>query len=98
MNNWEIDEDLLYEERRMKELDKIEAYFLHFYNIPEAFRAWTNYKMGDKYVIELSNNDKKCAMKLEIDRDFYRKVDDIVRCHDTETMTYEEIRHKLGIN
>ena len=98
MNNWEIDEDLLYEERRLKELDAIETFFLRFYNIPNTFRAWRNCKIGDKYVIELSTNDKKCTMKLEIDIDLYRKVDNIVRYRDTETTTYEEIRHKLGIN
>ena len=91
MNNWEIDEDLLREERRLGELDLIQAFFIWFYGIPKDFRAWTNYKQGDKYCIELSTNDKKCTMKLEIDRKMYDIVNDYVTSRDTDTIDMWDI-------
>lgn len=91
-----MDEDTLYEERRMKELEYTEAYFLRRFSIPDCFTAWTNYKIGDKYVIELSNNDKNCTMKLEIDRDLYRKVDNIVTSCDITTLSLEDIDKELN--
>ena len=90
-----MDEDTLYEERRMRELDCIEGFFIWFYSIPDDFRAWTNYKQGDKYVIELSTNDKKCTMKLEIDREMYDIVNDYVTTRDTNTINMEDIMHYL---
>ena len=95
MNNWEIDEDLFREEKRLDELDCIQGFFIWFYSIPDDFRAWTNYKQGDKYVIELSTNDKKCAMKLEIDRKMYDIVNDYVTTRDTNTINMEDIMHYL---
>lgn len=95
MNNWEIDEDLLREERRLGELDLIQDFFIWFYSIPEDFRAWTNYKQGDKYCIELSTNDKKCTMKLEIDRKMYDIVNDYVTTCDIHRVNLEEITHYL---
>lgn len=86
-----MDEDTLYEMRRTVQLDVEEAYFLSRYSIPDGFRAWTNYKQGDKYVIELSNNDKKCKMKLEIDREFYDFIDDFVTTCDIETLNVDDI-------
>lgn len=90
-----MDEDTLYEEKRMKELDRIEAFFLWLYRIPNDFRAWENYKQGDKYVIELSNNDKKCTMKLEIDINLYKIVNDYVTTRDKETDDMWNIMHYL---
>lgn len=95
-----MDEDTLYEERRMRELECIEAFFLWYYDIPKGFRAWTNYKIGDKYCIELSNNDNKCTMKLEIDRKMYDIVNDYVTLRDTENVDMwnimEYLRQKSG--
>lgn len=95
MNNWEIDEDLFREEKRLDELDCIQGFFIWFYSIPDDFRAWTNYKTGDKYCIELSNNDKKCTMKLEIDREMYDIVNNYVTTRDTNTINMEDIMHYL---
>lgn len=86
-----MDADELYEMRRTVQLDVEEAYFLSRYSIPDGFRAWTNYKQGDKYCIELSNNDKKCNMKLEIDREFYDFIDDFVTSCDIETLNVDDI-------
>lgn len=86
-----MDEDTLYEMRRTVQLDVEEAYFLSRYSIPDGFRVWTNYKQGDKYCIELSNNDKKCNMKLEIDREFYDFIDDFVTTCDIETLNVDDI-------
>lgn len=86
-----MDEDTLYEERRMKELDCVESFFIWYYGISKRFRAWRNYKMGDKYVIELSNIDKKCTIKLEIDRKMYDIIDNYVTGCDTETVDMWDI-------
>lgn len=90
-----MDEDTLYEERRMRELECIEGFFIWFYSIPDCFKAWTNYKQGDKYCIELSTNDKKCAMKLEIDRKMYDIVNNYVTLRDTDTINMEDIMDYL---
>jgi hypothetical protein len=95
MNNWEIDEDLFREEKRLDELDRVQSFFIWFYSIPDDFRAWTNYKQGDKYCIELSTNDKKCTMKLEIDRKMYDIVNNYVTLRDTDTINMEDIMHYL---
>ena len=95
MNNWEIDEDLFREEKRLDELECVEAFFIWYYGIPKGFRAWTNYKQGDKYVIELSNIDKKCAMKLEIDRKMYDIVNDYVTTRDTDAIDMWDIMEYL---
>ena len=81
-----MDEDTLYEEKRMKELDCVEAFFIWYYGISKRFRAWRNYKMGDKYIIELSNNDNICEMKLEIPRKFYDIINNYVTSRDVETI------------
>lgn len=95
MNNWEIDEDLFREEKRLDELDRIQTFFIWFYGISKEFRAWTNYKQGDKYCIELSNIDNKCTMKLEIDRKMYDIVNDYVTTRDTENVGMWDIMHYL---
>lgn len=91
MNNWEIDEDLFREERRLDELDLIQDFFIWYYGTQKGFTARTNYKTGDKYVIELSNIDKKCTMKLEIDRKMYDIVNNYVTTHDIHTIDLWEI-------
>ena len=90
-----MDEDTLYEEKRLDELDCIQGFFIWFYSIPDDFRAWTNYKQGDKYVIELSTNDKKCTMKLEIDRKMYDMVNDYVTTRDKKPDDMWNIMHYL---
>lgn len=95
MNNWEIDEDLFREERRLSELDLIQDFFIWYYGISKRFRARTNYKTGDKYCIELSTNDKKCAMKLEIDINLYKIVNDYVTTRDTKTFNMWDIMKYL---
>lgn len=89
MENYDIDE--IYEMKRSKELELEEAFFIWYYSIPKAFISRTNYKTGDKYVIELSNIDKKCTMKLEIDRKMYDIIDDYVTGCDTETVDMWDI-------
>lgn len=74
-----MDADELYEIKRSKELEIEEAFFIWRYDICDRFKPARNYKIGDKYVIELSNIDKRCTMKLEIDREYYDKVDKYVR-------------------
>lgn len=93
-----MDEDTLYEMRRMDVLDFIESYFLHRFSIPDCFLPWSNCKMGDKYIIKLSNNDKKCAMTLEIDIDLYRKVDSLVTYRDLDVISFEDIDKELDKN
>ncbi len=91
----EYDIDEIYEMKRSKELELEEAFFIWYYSIPDCFRAWTNYKTGNKYCIELSTNDKKCTMKLEIDRKMYDIVDDYVTGCDIETVDMEDIMEHL---
>lgn len=86
-----MDTDELYEMKRSRELEIEEAFFIWFYSIPEDFRATENYKSGDKYVIKLSTNDKKCTMKLEIDRKMYDIVDNYVTTRDTDTINMKDI-------
>lgn len=74
-----MDTDELYEIKRSRELEIEEAFFIWRYGIPDGFRAARNYKIGDKYVMELSYIDKKCTMKLEIDREYYDEVDQYVK-------------------
>ena len=96
MDNYDIDE--IYEMKRIGELEYEKEYFLHHFSIPDCFRTEATYKKADKYVMELLNNDKKCWMKLEIDLDLYKKVDDIVTGCDIITLSFEDIDHELGIN
>jgi hypothetical protein len=84
MENWEIDEDLLREEKRLEELERIENFFKFYYLVSNGFKSKTNYKTGDKYVIELSFFDNSCDLKLTIDRKLYDLVDSYVRTHDKE--------------
>lgn len=84
MDNWEIDEDLLREEKRLEELERIENFFKFYYSVSSGFESKTNYKIGDKYVIELSYFDDSCDLKLTIDRKLYDFVDSYVRTHDKE--------------
>lgn len=86
-----MDADELYEERRTRELDLEEAFFIWYYSIPKAFFSRTTYKTGDKYVIELSNIDKKCTMKLEIDREMYNIIDNYVTTRDVNTIDMWDI-------
>ena len=86
-----MDADTLYEMKRSKELELEEAFFIWYYGIPKWFISRTNYKTGDKYVIELSNIDKKCTMKLEIDREMYDIIDKYVTGCDTETVDMWDI-------
>jgi hypothetical protein len=89
MNNIDIDE--LYEIKRNKELEIEEVFFVWYYGIPRGFASQTNYKIGDKYVIELSNIDKKCDIKLEIDRKMYDIVDEFVTSRGTDTIDMWDI-------
>lgn len=86
-----MDADELYEIKRSKELEIEEAFFIWYYGIPKGFSSRTNCKIGDKYVIELSNIDKKCDMKLEIDRKMYDIVDEFVTLRDTDTIDMWDI-------
>lgn len=95
MDNWEIDEDLLREEKRLEELEKIENFFKWYYSVPKGFESRTNYKTDDKYVIELSFYDNSCDLKLTIDRKLYNLVDSYVRTHDNEVLCYVDIVRKL---
>ena len=76
-----MDADELYEMKRSRELEIEEAFFIWHYSIPDQFtqKPARTYKIGDKYVVELSYLDKQCTMKLEIDREYYDKVDRYVR-------------------
>ena len=49
-------------------------------------RKFVQKKIGDKYVIELSNIDKNCDMKLEIPRKSYDIIDQFVTTRDTNTI------------
>jgi len=92
MENWEIDEDLLREEKRLEELERIENFFKWYYSIPpKVFESKTNYKIDDKYVIELSSIYNKCDLKLTIDRKLYDLVDSYVRTHNKEEENYTDI-------
>ena len=51
-----------------------------------------------KFPIELSTNDKKCAMKLEIDRKEYEKVNNFVTGCDTISLAFETVMQETGIN
>ena len=86
-----MDADELYEMKRSRELEIEEAFFIWYHGIPKAFTARTNYKIGDKYIIELSNIDKKCDIKLEIDRKMYDIVDNYVTTRDTDTLDMWDI-------
>ena len=86
-----MDTDELYEMKRSRELEIEEAFFIWYYGIPKGFTARTNYKIGDKYIIELSNIDKKCDIKLEIDRKMYDIVDNYVTTRDTDTIDMWDI-------
>jgi hypothetical protein len=91
MENWEIDEDLLREEKRLEELERIENFFKFYYLVSNGFKSKTNYKTGDKYVIELSFFDNSCDLKLTIDRKLYNLVDSYVRTHDKDEENYADI-------
>lgn len=91
MENWEIDEDLLREEKRLEELERIENFFKWYYLIPDTFKSETNYKTNDKYVIELSSIYNSCDLKLTIDRKLYSLVDSYVRTHNKEKENYTDI-------
>ena len=91
MENWEIDEDLLREEKRLEELERIENFFKWYYLIPDTFKSETNYKTNDKYVIELSSIYNSCDLKLTIDRKLYDLVDSYVRTHNKEEENYIDI-------
>ena len=84
--------------RRINELEFEKEYFLHRFSIPDCFLPWSNCKMGDKYIIKLSNNDKRCTMTLEIDIELYRKVDNLVTGCDITTISFEDIDKELDKN
>lgn len=86
-----MDTDEIYEIKRSKELEIEEAFFIWYYSIPKCFTSRTNHKTGDKYVIELSNIDNKCTIKLEIDRKMYDIVDEFVTSRDTDTIDMWDI-------
>lgn len=93
-----MDIDEIYEMRRINELEFEKEYFLHRFSIPDCFLPWSNCKMGDKYIIKLSNNDKRCTMTLEIDIELYRKVDNLVTGCDITTISFEDIDKELDKN
>ena len=90
-----MDIDEMYEMKRSKELEIEEAFFIWYYSIPDGYTARTNYKIGDKYVIELSFIDKTCDIKVEIDRKLYDIVDQFVTTHDENTYEYDDIVHYI---
>lgn len=94
-----MDEDTLYEERRMEELEYVRDYFLyHIYRIQipaQNIRSMSDWKQGDKYIIEMTLKPNNAKFTLEIPRDFYNKVDLYVSMRDTYTLKFEEIDEKL---
>lgn len=92
-------EDEKYEEKRMEELDYIRDYFLyHIYRIQipaQNIRSRSDWKSGDKYVIEMTLKPNNAKFTLEIPRDFYNKVDALVRMRDTTILKFEEIDKEM---
>jgi hypothetical protein len=88
-------EDELYENRRMDELNYIQDYFVyHIYKLnvhSNQITSSSNWKSGDKYIIEMTLKPNGAKLRLEIPRDFYDKINRIVMGRDTNELTFEEV-------
>lgn len=94
-----MDEDTLYEERRMEELEYIRDYFLyHIYRIQipaQNIISRSDWKSGDKYIIEMTLKPNHAVLRLEIPRDYYNKIDLLVSGRDTSELKFEEIDNRM---
>ena len=88
-------EDELYEMKRMEELDYIRDYFMyHIYKLnvhSNQITSSSNWKQGDKYIIEMTLKPNGAKLRLEIPRDYYDKINRIVMGRDTNELKFEEI-------
>ena len=77
-----MNEDTMYEERRIEELNVIADFFTKIYNIPKTFKRYANYKTFERelhvYCIEYENN-KGAYLKLVVPYKEYDVVDAYVR-------------------
>ena len=90
-----MNEDELYENRRMDELDYIQDYFVyHIYKLnvhSNQITSSSNWKQGDKYIIEMTLKPNGAKLRLEIPRDYYDKINSVVTTRDTNELKFEEI-------
>lgn len=88
-------EDELYENKRMEELEYIQDYFVyHIYKLNvhgNQIKKSSNWKIGDKYIIEMTLKPNNAVLRLEIPRDYYDKINSIVITRDTNELKFEEI-------
>jgi hypothetical protein len=81
--------------RREEELGYIQDYFVyHIYKLnvhSNQITSSSNWKQDDKYIIEMTLKPNGAKLRLEIPREYYDKINDIVIGRDTNELTFEEV-------
>ena len=96
-----MDADEIYETIRMEQLDFIEEYFLyHVYRVnadSSRITSRSNYKTGNSYIIKYTLSPGNAILTLDIPRDLYDKINNIVIHRDVKTLEYDILDKELGI-